>query len=238
MAIELVVFDMAGTTVNDQGGAVNDCFRAALIDHGVSATPEAVNAVMGLAKSEAIGILLEKPAIDDLVEAIHRDFVARMIHHYTTDPSVREVDGISALFAELKRHGIKLAFNTGFSRAVTDPLLLKMGWAERGLVDAGITSDEVSRGRPHPFMIQELMRRLSIANAASVAKVGDASADLEEGANAGCSLNIGVTWGTHTREELAPYPHTHMVDSVADLSALLLGSALILRLTSTVNRVT
>ena len=47
--IELVVFDMAGTTVADSD-AVNASFRAALSGAGIEANPVAVNAVMGLAK--------------------------------------------------------------------------------------------------------------------------------------------------------------------------------------------
>ena len=56
MAIELVVFDMAGTTVDD-GGAVNRCFREALAGRRPAAEPEAVNGVMGLPKPEAFRIL-------------------------------------------------------------------------------------------------------------------------------------------------------------------------------------
>jgi phosphoglycolate phosphatase-like HAD superfamily hydrolase len=49
MQIELVVFDMAGTTINDDDG-VNRCVRAALEQVGVAATREAVNQVMGIPK--------------------------------------------------------------------------------------------------------------------------------------------------------------------------------------------
>jgi beta-phosphoglucomutase-like phosphatase (HAD superfamily) len=73
--IELVVFDMAGTTVYD-GDAVNESFRAALAAFGIGADPAFVNTVMGLHKPEAIRILLDRagrtPAAGE-VEAIHDD---------------------------------------------------------------------------------------------------------------------------------------------------------------------
>jgi hypothetical protein len=34
-------------------------------------------------------------------------------------------------------------------------------------------------------------------------------------------MNVGVTEGTHTRAQLEPYPHTHLIGSVRDLPGLL-----------------
>ena len=219
MAIELVVFDMAGTTVHDPG-AVNRCFVAALRAAGLDADPREVDAVMGLPKPEAIRLLVgHRPEVD----AIHADFVARMLAYYRADPEVGEVAGAARLFADLKAAGIQVALDTGFSRDIADAILDRLGWVRDRLVDASITSDEVSQGRPYPDMIHHLMNKLGVADPAAVAKVGDAPADLAEGTAAGCGLVIGVTWGTHVREQLAGHPHTHLVDTMADLGALLLG---------------
>src|SRR5580698_3875908 len=97
--IELVVFDMAGTTVHD-GDAVNASFRAALAAAGVEVDPAVVNSVMGLHKPEAIRILLAGASrlfSEEEVLAIHDDFVRRMRGYYATDPSVREVPGAAAV---------------------------------------------------------------------------------------------------------------------------------------------
>ena len=64
MNIELVVFDMAGTTVNDDD-SVNRCLRASLAAAGLSVTAAQVNAVMGLPKPSAIAILIEQSALRD-----------------------------------------------------------------------------------------------------------------------------------------------------------------------------
>jgi phosphoglycolate phosphatase-like HAD superfamily hydrolase len=65
------------------------------------------------------------------------------------------------------------------------------------------------------------MNRLGVHNPKQVVKVGDSPADLEEGFAAGCRWVVGVTWGTHPRALLQRYPHTHLVDSVQELAALL-----------------
>jgi phosphoglycolate phosphatase-like HAD superfamily hydrolase len=84
-----------------------------------------------------------------------------------------------------------------------------------------VTSDEVERGRPHPEMIRQLMKDVGVADPQRVAKVGDTSADLLEGKNAGCGLNIGVTQGSSTRQQLEQFPHDHLIGSVAELPGLL-----------------
>jgi phosphonatase-like hydrolase len=225
--IELVVFDMAGTTVHD-GDAVNASFRAALAAAGVEVDPAVVNTVMGLHKPEAIRILLAGASrlfSEGEVLAIHDDFVRRMRDYYATDPSVREVPGAAAVFALLRRAGIKVALNTGFSRAVTEVLLARLGWRSPAVIDADVASDEVPRGRPHPDMIRSLMARLGLRDARRVAKVGDTKADLEEGANAGCGLVVGVTSGSSTRGQLQTWPHSHILESVADVPALLFSES-------------
>ncbi len=222
--IQLVVFDMAGTTVNDED-SVNRCLREALRDEGVSVTPEQVNAVMGIFKPDAIRILIEDSTSPDKLEgrvnAIHDAFVARTVRFYREDPSVYEIEGASRTFQALRDAGIRVALNTGFNREITDVILGRLGWRDSPLVSATITSDEVPRGRPHPDMIRALMARLGVDDSSRVAKVGDTPADLGEGASAQCGMIVGVTEGTHTREQLEPHPHTHLIGSVADLPGIL-----------------
>src|SRR5262245_2644122 len=229
--IELVVFDMAGTTVYD-GDAVNASFRATLAAWGIAADPAVVNTVMGLPKPEAIRILLDRGGAAhavtptaETIDAIHEDFTRRMRAYYATDPAVREIPGAAAAFAALRRAGVKVALNTGFFRPVADMLLTRLGWRSPAVIDADVTSDEVPRGRPHPDMIRHLMTRLGIEDARRVAKVGDTRADLEEGINAGCGLVIGVTTGSSSREQLRAWPHSHILESVAEVPALVLAEA-------------
>jgi phosphonatase-like hydrolase len=178
---------------------------------------------MGLPKPEALRILLTSfyPGQGDLavrVEAIHADFVRRMLRYYREDPEVVPVPGAEETFDRLREAGIAVALDTGFSRDIADTILLRLGWQTR--IDASVTSDEAPRGRPHPDMIFALMTRFDIKEGARVAKVGDTPSDLQEGASAGCGWVIGVTEGSHTREQLAPFPHTHLIPSVAELPAL------------------
>ncbi len=227
--VRLVIFDMAGTTVHDED-FVNVAFRAALSENGIAVTRDEVNAVMGYPKPLAIRRLLERRAdapaavSDEAVHRLHEAFLHRMNAFYATDPAVREIEGATATFRRLKEAGLRIALDTGFSRSTANVIIHRLGWDAAGLLDATVTSDEVERGRPHPDLALRCMALTGITDPTEVAKVGDTPSDLQEGTAAGCRYVIGVTNGSHTAEELRPYPHTHLVSSITDLPALLLDA--------------
>ena len=224
MKIELVVFDMAGTTISE-GGAVYRCLRTTLAARGLEVPEAGVHEVKGMDKYEALRILIERSSMRaELLpehDAIHADFVERMIDFYRSDPAVGEIPGASETFRRLHQAGIKTALNTGFSRDIAQTLIDRLNWERSGLIDASVTSDEVERGRPQPDMIRHLMLALGVTDARRVAKVGDTAADLLEGKNAGCGLVVGVTKGSSSREQLERLPHDHLIGSVAELPELL-----------------
>lgn len=225
MSIQLVVFDIAGTTVRDKG-SVADAFMAAAAQYGVSVPREEVNKVMGFRKKEAIRILLDKFYLEQgdtegLIEKIHDAFTHNMISFYKQDTELAALPHAEETFAWLKQRGIKIALNTGFTRPITDTILQRLQWNSNGMIDMVITSDEVPEGRPNPYMIAAIMKQLGIADAGQVAKVGDTEVDVEEGRNAGCGLVVGVTTGAYTRSELEQYKPDTIIDSLAELPPLI-----------------
>jgi phosphoglycolate phosphatase-like HAD superfamily hydrolase len=113
MPIELVVFDMAGTTIHDPG-AVAHSFEAALAAASVPVQRDRVTEVMGLPKRAAVHRLVAGTPAEHFVDAIHADFVQRMRHFYENDPDVREIRGAASVFRTLNLKGVRVALNTGF----------------------------------------------------------------------------------------------------------------------------
>lgn len=222
MPIDLVVFDMAGTTLHDDD-AVHRCLQDALAAGGVSVSRDDVNAVMGMPKPLAIEVLVEgvrgASASSAEVAALYGDFEGRMLRHYRESPEVRETGDASAVFRELRSMRVKVALDTGFNRVIADAIIDRLAW--RPLIDASVASDEVPHGRPHPDMIFRAMGLTGVDRAEHVAKVGDTPADLKQGHLAGCWFVIGITSGSHTRAELAPHFHTHLVPSIVEVPALI-----------------
>jgi phosphonatase-like hydrolase len=225
MGIQLAVFDIAGTTLHDESN-VALVLQGALQAAGVAVTIPEVNEVMGYAKPYAIRYLLEQhqhpeSGNQDFITELHEKFVNDMKTHYANSEQVREKSGVSAVFATLREKGIKVALDTGFDREITNVILDRVGWLKEGLVDAVATSDEVTYGRPYPYMIYSIMEQLEIKSIQAVAKIGDTTSDLEEGTNAGCKYVIGVTTGAYTKEELQQGPHTHLISTLDELLPIL-----------------
>lgn len=235
--IQLVVFDMAGTTVRDQS-EVENCFHRAAVESGLNASQQRIKDMQGLPKlivvqtlwAEAIGE--NHPDIAQRVSDTYQLFRDILENHYRT-AEVVPVSGALETFAWLRSQGIKIALTTGFYRAVTDIILQRLGWhqglyadymahdAADAIIDLSLTPDETGKGRPHPDMILMAMARLGITDPQRVAKLGDTPSDLQAGHLAGVALNIGITSGTHTAEALSAHPHHLLLDSVADLPAAL-----------------
>lgn len=221
---KLIVFDLAGTTVNDNKDVHRVLQRVFKKIH-IRISIQEANEVMGIPKPVAIRILLERhkyPYISEmLVLEMHAHFVLKMSTFYKQHESVIEKTGASNVFKICKQQGIKIIVDTGFDRAIVVPLLERMGWEEKKLIDGSVTSDEVANGRPYPDMIYKAMELTGVMDASSVAKVGDTLSDLQEGTAAGCTWVIGVTTGAYSHDELQKGPHTHLVQNLAEILPIL-----------------
>src|SRR5260370_23634304 len=82
--IQLVVFDLAGTTIEDKGGVVLNALVETAQHYELPGTPQELNALMGMNKREVFAILAEQcfPAdqarINHLADQALADFIARM----------------------------------------------------------------------------------------------------------------------------------------------------------------
>jgi phosphonatase-like hydrolase len=226
-SIQLVVFDLAGTTVQDNED-VQKVLKKTLQRQGVSITMKEAAMVMGIPKPVALRQLLEYHlpesirVTDEMIDELHDAFVSDMVSFYKEDPSVQEMPGASDIFKALKESGISVYVDTGFDRKTTDALIERLGWLKGELLDGSITSDEVEHGRPEPDMIFKAMKLSKVTEASFVAKVGDTASDLGEGTAAGCGLVIGVTTGAYSREDLEKEPHTHIVNSLPEVLQIIL----------------
>lgn len=226
MQVELVVFDLAGTTVKDNR-EVHKTLQYAMKKHGIEISLEDANTVMGIPKPIAIKKLLqsrytgERIISDQWVESIHQYFVKNMIDFYLHDESVKENEGVSDTFNRLRSQGIHIYLDTGFDRDIAAPLVARLGWKEMGLINGLITSDGDMRGRPHPDMILRAMKLAGVTFASNVAKVGDTPSDMMQGQSAGCGWVIGITTGAFSERQLFTEYHTHLIKQIPEVLPIL-----------------
>ena len=236
-ALQLIIFDMAGTTVRD-AHEVEACFAQAAVATGLRASAARILAVQGQAKRavfeqlwrEQLGAEVPPAELTPYVEHSYQVFREVLEAHYRTQP-VLPTEGCLELFAYLKSQGIRIALTTGFYREVTDIILHRLGWdvnldAQRrgnrhSVIDLSISSDEVAEGRPAPLMIEKAMQIFGITDPRQVWNVGDTPSDLESGRRAGCARSLGLANGTHTREQLAACANDGLLVSLTELRQLL-----------------
>jgi phosphonatase-like hydrolase len=216
--LELVILDLAGTTVEDSG-QVPDALRAALAEHGIEVTSEQIEKIRGSSKRQAVlHFIPPGPERVHHSEAVYNSFRMHLKRRYVSE-GVRPVHGAETTIRLLRQRGVRVALNTGFDREITELLLDALAWVE-GVADAVICGDDVVQGRPAPYLIFHAMEATGVNSVRRVANVGDTTLDLQAGYNAGVRWNVGVLSGAHDRQLLESAPHTHLIASVAELPHL------------------
>lgn len=225
----LACLDLAGTLVADDsgegGGLVGQAFAAALDAVGVTrdgaerdSMMEYIKLTMGQSKSEVFAGLFPEPAraaaANDTFESVYGELIDR--------GAAVPIAGSVETLACLRRSGIRICLVTGFSPTTRDRLLASLGWSD--LADLALSPADAGRGRPYPDMILTAVLRLRVDDVCSVAVVGDTEADIRSGLRAGAGVVAGVLTGSGDRQTLAGAGATHVLDSIADLGAILVAA--------------
>ncbi len=220
--IKMIVFDMAGTTVNEQN-VVYKTLRQAINEKGFDVTLDQVLLEgAGKEKLQAIKSILAVYAQkndDALAAAIYQRFMVLLTEAYDKEV-ITEQNNATRLFHALKDKNVLVVLNTGYNAATAHLLVKKLGWVKGQDFDGLITATDVGKNRPNPDMILLAMQQFGINNGSEVAKVGDSIIDIEEGKNAGCSLTVGITTGAHTLQQLQTARPSYIINDLMELLPL------------------
>jgi phosphonatase-like hydrolase len=223
--IELVVLDMAGTTVRDDG-VVEQAFQRAAERTGVAdrmPSPDALQYVrdtMGRSKIDVFthlagGDRTAATAATAAFEGAYSEIIA--------EQGAEEIPGAAEMISGLREAGIKVALTTGFAPVTRDALIDALGWVD--LIDLALSPVDAGRGRPAPDLVLTALLRAGASSVQAVAVVGDTSSDVESGRRAGAGFVAGVLSGAHAREALTAADV--VLESIADLPAALVERGLI-----------
>jgi phosphoglycolate phosphatase len=223
--IRLAVIDMAGTTVRD-GGVVERSFVQALGEMGFDPDGDElrthlvyVRLTMGQSK------IVVFRAVFDGDEAKAQEANQRFETAFGRAVSRGEIEalpGAETALAALHSHGVRVCLTTGFSPATRDQIMDVLGW--RDLVDLALSPGDGVRSRPYPDLILTALMRLEADSVQEVAVAGDTTNDLVAGTAAGAAIVAGVLTGAHDRAQLESAPHTHVLDSIAELPEIVFSA--------------
>jgi len=220
-AIRLVIFDIAGTLIEDHD-EVTDSFLVALRNRGVTASESEIKEWKGSSKREVIGHFVARQfgscRIGPLIEQIYSEFRFIIERRYA-EAGVTPIAGAAETLAWLRERQLKIATTTGFYRKLRDTILQAAGWQRT--FDANVCSDDVAHGRPAPDMIRRAMQLTGVNDPVAIVNVGDTPLDLQSAAAAGVEHSIAVLTGRHPRERLVREPYARIVESVAELPKII-----------------
>lgn len=175
-ALQLFVFDMAGTTVNEENLVYQTLYGAFLFAGFTDLELEDVlEHGAGKEKRQATRDILaavfpEAPDQSGTAERIHAHFRKLLVEAYVTSP-VTAFPGSEDFLAKLRATGIKIPLNTGYDCPTAQLLLGKMGWSAGVEYDVLVTATDVDRGRPYPDMIHLAMEQTGIKDPALVVEL-------------------------------------------------------------------
>ena len=202
MRLRAVVLDWAGTIVDFGSRAPVAALECVFAASGAPVTVAEVRESMGLAKKAHIRSILEIPRVREAwavrhgwppgeaaVEQLYAEFIPSQIRVLESHSQL--IPGVAEAVVRMRSRGLKIGTTTGYNRAMLNYLLERA--AAQGFVpDSGVCPDDVSAGRPMPWMCYLTAMRLEAYPLAAFVKIGDTPVDIEEGRNAGM-WTVGVT---------------------------------------------
>jgi phosphoglycolate phosphatase len=213
---DLIAFDWDGTLF-DSTRIIVRCIQRAVADVGGTVPGDREAAyVIGMGLMQALA-----HAAPDVPQDKYPELGARYRFHYTNhQDDLVLFDGVLAMLDELKHRHHWLAVATGKSRRGLDDALRQSEL--KGVFDGSRTADETA-GKPHPRMLEELMREFGTEPQRTL-MIGDTTHDLQMALNAGCP-SVAVSYGAHTPEGFAALRPRAIVHTVRELHDWLLENA-------------
>lgn len=213
---DLIAFDWDGT-LYDSTALIVRCIQQAVVDvGGRRPTDQDAAYVIGMSLNQALA-----HAAPDVPPEKYPELGTRYRHYYGAhQDDISLFEGVLPLLQALRARHHWLAVATGKSRRGLDQAL---GSVElHGLFDGSRTADETA-GKPHPRMLEELMREFG-TDPARTLMIGDTTHDLQMARNAGCP-SIGVSYGAHEPDAFHALEPLAVVHSVGQLQDWLLAHA-------------
>lgn len=219
--VELVVLALAGTTVVDDG-MVEHAYVLAMDRAGIATAAEARVSALEFVRENfgrAKGEVLRELAADEVQTARAVGEFEGAFSELAEREGLEPVPGAELTIRTLRENGVRVALTTGLTRCTMEAILGALSWND--LADVVLCSDDVQRGRPYPDLALTALLRTGTSSVDSMIVVGDTVSDIESGLAAGAGVTVGVLTGWHDERALTFAGADAVIDSIADLPALL-----------------
>jgi phosphoglycolate phosphatase len=214
LAVRGLIYDHDGTLI-DSIDLVVEATNAALADAGFArVTREGI--MRGMVYPTVARMGHHAGSEDDALNSeMARRYYAEAWRIGAT--AARPYPGVRELLEAIRRLGLPQAMLSNNQGDFIRQIMTAHDLAE--LLDPILGEEDVSEPKPSAAGILEIARRWGFSPR-EVLLVGDSSADAGAARAAGCP-SVGVTWGTHSRANLASAGFDRLIDRPDELPALI-----------------
>ena len=218
---KLAIFDLDGTllnTVEDLGNATN----YALTQCGFPTYPiEAYYQMVGRGIYNLFRAAVpSEHATEDNVQKMASYFLPYYDAHKCD--FTRPYDGILQILEAITGRGVRLAVASNKYQDGAEKLVSHF-FGEYDFVKI-LGQREGQPIKPDPAIVDQILAEVPSVTKAETVYVGDSNVDMQTGSNAAVRT-IGVSWGFRSREELAAYNPSSIVDTPAQLTEEILADS-------------
>lgn len=190
--VKLVIFDLDGTLV-DAYEAIFESFNYAMKTSGYPLqTKRIIRRAVGWGDRKLLEPFVLPCDLATVLETYRRHHEKSLLRGSRVFPDVK------CMLGQLRKKGYTLAVASNRPTKFSRILLKHLGLAR--YFKAVLCADKLKKGKPHPEILQVLMRRFSVSPKETV-YVGDMLIDAKAGRSAKVATVV-VTTGSGTREEL------------------------------------
>ncbi|HWB13552.1 MAG TPA: phosphonoacetaldehyde hydrolase [Pirellulales bacterium] len=200
--VTAIVFDWAGTTVDQGSLAPTIAFQEVFRTRNVEITAAQAREPMGRAKRDHIAAILAMPMVaaawraahgrpyeEADIDALYKEFLP--IQERVLKEHSDVITGVPQAVETCRRMGLKIGSTTGYTRDLMKIVSASAG--QQGYKpDCVVCADDVPRGRPAPYLLYQAAMQLDAYPLWTMVAVDDTPVGIEAGRQAGC-WTVGVT---------------------------------------------
>ena len=209
--IKAVIFDIDGTLIDSVEGHAQ-AWDEALREHGFTPGLDAVRRQIGKGADQLLPRFLSPGEVEQFGAAIEERALALFKTRHLD--CVRAFPRVRDLFEQLQSDGVRRVLASSGKPADVDQAQVIANI--EGLVDAMVTSDDVTRSKPSPDIVQVALGKLAPISAGECVFVGDTPWDAQAARRAGVTA-LGIGNPIFSDAELLEAGCRRVFGSIADL---------------------
>ncbi len=229
---ELVIFELVGTLVYDQG-AIARFLTAACLRAGIAASLDDVESrwnfghnirsILTIIALPRIASLDSDRPISSIVQGIEEDFKARIQHHLRTSSEAREIPGATRALQTLHEAGVRVVLGSRLDLETCHCLMERFGWHQNHLV-----GDVLSLADENDILEDSFLPAFPARTGwplgmreTQIAKVCATPLGVTSGRAASCKWVIATLFNAQDETEFQPHHPTHTISRLEDLAGVL-----------------